>query len=61
VAVGYRVDAAACDDPGPPAADGFAFDATLAGNLNEGHDGPAYGTDLSPGERADLLEYLKTL
>lgn len=34
------------------------FDATQPGNLNSGH---VYGTSFSPEEKADLLEYLKTL
>jgi mono/diheme cytochrome c family protein len=35
----------------------FTFDTRLPGNGNKGHD---YGTDLSPGDKAALLEYLKT-
>jgi mono/diheme cytochrome c family protein len=37
---------------------GFRFDTTLKGNGRGGH---LYGTDLKPGEKRDLLEYLKTL
>ena len=36
----------------------FLFDARLPGNSNAGHD---YGTKLTDQERADLIEYLKTL
>jgi hypothetical protein len=35
------------------------LDTTRPGNGNGGHTGPEYGTDLSAGERADLLEFLK--
>jgi hypothetical protein len=35
------------------------FDTTRAGNGNGGHTGHEYGTDLSEGERLDLLEFLK--
>ena len=35
----------------------FQFDTTLPGNGNGGHD---YGTRLSDGEKADLMEYLKS-
>ena len=38
--------------------DGFEFDTALPGNGNEGH---GYGTQLSPRERAELLEYLRSL
>ena len=36
----------------------FQFDTRLPGNSNAGH---AYGTDLTPDERWDLIEFLKTL
>jgi mono/diheme cytochrome c family protein len=36
------------------------FDTTRPGNSNAGHEGKAYGTQLSPDERKDLLEYLKS-
>jgi hypothetical protein len=49
VKVGYR-------EP-PPDQPGFLFDIRLPGNRNIGHE---YGTDLSEGDRLDLLEYLKT-
>jgi mono/diheme cytochrome c family protein len=45
---------------GPDAA-GFEFDTERPGNGNGGHAGPEYGTELSPEERRDLLEYLKSL
>jgi hypothetical protein len=38
----------------------FAFDTSLPGNGNSGHEGPAYGTELSPTEKDALIEYLKT-
>lgn len=38
----------------------FAFDTTLPGNGNAGHDGAAYGTELPPAEKNALIEYLKT-
>jgi hypothetical protein len=38
----------------------FLFDTTKRGNGNSGHEGPAYGTSLSPEEKRELLEYLKT-
>jgi hypothetical protein len=36
----------------------YRFDTAQAGNSNAGHD---YGTHLSPNEKAELIEYLKTL
>jgi hypothetical protein len=36
----------------------YLFDTSTQGNSNSGH---AYGTDLSAGEKQDLIEYLKTL
>ena len=47
----------------PPAANGrplFAFDTTLPGNGNAGHEGAAYGTTLPDADKWALLEYLKT-
>ena len=38
----------------------FRFDATLPGNGNRGHEGRAYGTQLSADDKAALVEYLKT-
>lgn len=38
----------------------FKFDTTKPGNHNSGHEGPAYGTSLSPERKRALLEYLKT-
>jgi mono/diheme cytochrome c family protein len=38
--------------------DGVLFDTTLKGNSNAGH---TYGQQLTPEQREDLLEYLKTL
>jgi hypothetical protein len=36
----------------------YVFDTTTPGNSNAGHD---YGTALSPNEKRELMEYLKTL
>ena len=36
----------------------YVLDTTASGNANTGHD---YGTKLSPAEKRDLIEYLKTL
>ena len=33
----------------------------IAGNSNAGHEGDQYGTNLSPDERRQLIEYLKSL
>ena len=38
----------------------FAFDTRLPGNSNKGHEGEAYGTNLSDADKAALLEHLKT-
>ncbi|HZF08494.1 MAG TPA: cytochrome c [Thermoanaerobaculia bacterium] len=38
----------------------FRFDTAKPGNGNFGHEGPAYGTTLSPEQKTALLEYLKT-
>jgi mono/diheme cytochrome c family protein len=38
----------------------FRYDTAAEGNFNTGHDGPDYGTDLPPEDKAALLEYLKT-
>jgi hypothetical protein len=39
---------------------GWRLDTTTAGNGNGGHEGKAYGTELSAGEKDALIEYLKT-
>ena len=36
----------------------YVFDTAGSGNSNAGHD---YATDLSPADKRDLIEYLKTL
>jgi hypothetical protein len=41
-----------------PGHDLFLYDTTCAGNGNRGHD---FGTALAPGDKAALLEFLKTL
>lgn len=46
------------DRVGPDCRTGFRFDAALPGNSNSGH---VYGTDLPPGEKRALIEYLKGL
>jgi Cytochrome C oxidase, cbb3-type, subunit III len=38
----------------------FTFDTSVPGNGNQGHEGRRYGTELPPGEKAALVEYLKT-
>ncbi len=38
----------------------FVFDARVPGNSNSGHEGAAYGTELSPADKDALIEYLKT-
>lgn len=38
----------------------FLFDTSLPGNGNAGHEGRAYGTELSPADKDALVEYLKT-
>ncbi|BFM05206.1 hypothetical protein [Halioxenophilus aromaticivorans] len=38
----------------------FLFDSAIPGNGNWGHEGKAYGTELSDSEKYALLEYLKT-
>lgn len=38
----------------------FRFDTALPGNGNGGHEGQAYGTELSPAEKSALIEFLKT-
>ena len=37
---------------------GFAYDVTLPGNGNAGHE---YGSGLSPDEKRALVEFMKTL
>lgn len=38
----------------------FRLDTSIPGNGNKGHEGAAYGTDLSPQEKDAVVEYLKT-
>jgi hypothetical protein len=38
----------------------FAFDTALPGNGNAGHEGAAYGTELSAADKDALIEFLKT-
>ena len=38
----------------------FAFDTALPGNGNFGHEGREFGTELPPGEKDALIEFLKT-
>src|SRR5262249_40077152 len=39
---------------------GWRYDTTRKGNGNSGHEGHAYGTDLSDADKRALIEYLKT-
>lgn len=54
--VGYRSDGA-----GAAAEALFRYDTAVAGNSNRGHEGRAYGTELSAAEKDALVEYMKTL
>jgi hypothetical protein len=38
----------------------FPYNTDEPGNSNKGHEGKAYGTELSPAEKDALVEYLKT-
>jgi hypothetical protein len=38
----------------------FEFDTSVPGNGNAGHEGRAYGTELSAQDKSALVEYLKT-
>ena len=38
----------------------FRLDTTVPGNGNGGHEGKAYGTELSAAEKTALVEFLKT-
>lgn len=40
---------------------GWTFDTSQPGNSNIGHTGDKYGTNLTEDQKADLLEYLKTI
>ncbi|HZP00104.1 MAG TPA: cytochrome c [Terriglobia bacterium] len=46
-------------DGTPYTGTGFVFDTSLPGNSNQGHTGPAYGTELSDREKRALIEYFK--
>jgi hypothetical protein len=50
-----KVGYANTDDPR------YTFDLGAPGNKNSGHEGKAYGTDISDEQREALLEYLKSL
>jgi hypothetical protein len=39
---------------------GFRYEVSTEGNGNGGHEGKDYGTELSPEEKRNLVEYLKT-
>ena len=54
--VGYRYD----KDAAAPQ-DLFLYDTSIAGNSNRGHEGKAYGTELSTADKEALVEYMKTL
>ncbi|MCA8880531.1 MAG: cytochrome c [Rhodobacteraceae bacterium] len=53
VRVGYRSDKAG--------GGAFVYDTSVPGNGNEGHEGRAYGTDLTDAQKDALVEYMKTL
>lgn len=57
-----RVGFAAIDPPSAPpgGAPLFRYDTRIPGNGNEGHEGRAYGTELSAADKDALVEYLKT-
>jgi hypothetical protein len=38
----------------------FLYKTNIPGNRNDGHEGRRYGTELLPGEKEALIEYLKT-
>jgi cytochrome c peroxidase len=38
----------------------FLYKTNIPGNRNDGHEGRRYGTELPPGEKEALIEYLKT-
>ncbi|HHJ37915.1 MAG TPA: cytochrome c [Methylothermaceae bacterium] len=38
----------------------YRFETREPGNANTGHEGPAYGTHLSPADKDALVEYMKT-
>jgi hypothetical protein len=38
--------------------EGSKYDTSLPGNGNDGH---SYGSEMTPQEKTDLVEYLKTL
>ena len=59
VKLGYVIDPKAIPPQQIPLL--FEINTTASGNLNIGHEGPEYGTDLKDDQRYDLLEYLKTL
>ena len=40
--------------------EGMRYDTTVEANGNQGHEGEAYGTNLSPDEKRALIEFLKT-
>lgn len=54
--VGYRSDGA-----GAAPEELFRYDTGVVGNSNRGHEGRAYGTTLSPGQKDALVEFMKTL
>lgn len=51
--VGFRTN--------PEETNAYLFDTALSGNHNSGHEGPAYGTELSDSDKQALLEYLRSL
>jgi Cytochrome c len=54
--VGYRYDGF-----GAAPENLFLYDTSVPGNSNRGHEGKAYGTEMSPTDKDALVEYMKTL
>ena len=44
-----------------PSPRGFLFDTSISGNSNAGHEYGTSSSQLSDGQKRELLEYLKTL
>jgi mono/diheme cytochrome c family protein len=54
--VGYQSDGYGYDPK-----DLFLYDTSVPGNSNSGHEGKIYGTELPPGDKDAIVEYMKTL
>jgi len=55
----YQTQCTGLDCP-PPDTVTTCVPGPWAGNSNRGHEGPAYGTDLTPEQKDAIVEYLKT-